>query len=67
MRFKEIVDQIPLLSEAERKQLMLVLESFAETKQYDLLDFVGFAAELYNGTDAQDYVNRLRDDWDKRE
>lgn len=67
MTFKEIVEELPLLSETERKQLMLILESFAETKHYDLLDFAGFAAELYDGTDAQDYVNHLRDEWDERE
>lgn len=66
MTFQEIIKEIPLLSEAERRELKLMLETFTEPKQHDILEFAGFAAELYDGTDAQDYVNQLRDEWDER-
>lgn len=66
MTFKEIVEELPLLTAGERKELMLILESFLDIERYDLLDFAGFAAELYDGTDAQDYVNQMRDEWDER-
>jgi hypothetical protein len=66
MTFKEIIQEIPLLSEAERKQLMLILETLDESKPHSIFEFAGFAEELYDGIDAQDYVNQLRNDWDER-
>lgn len=65
MTFKDIVEELPLLSEAERQQLMSMLESYLKPKEHSILEFAGFAAELYDGVDAQDYVNQLRDEWDR--
>lgn len=31
-----------------------------------LLDLEGLGAELWGSVDAQDYVNRLREEWDSR-
>jgi hypothetical protein len=60
MTIQEIIKEIPLLSEEERKQLMLVLETLDEAKSHSIFEFAGFAEELYDGKDAQDYVNQLR-------
>lgn len=31
-----------------------------------LLELEGLGAEIWNGVDAQDYVNALRDEWETR-
>jgi hypothetical protein len=71
MTIQEIIQEIPSLSIAERKQLIHVLvDSLGEPvvkKQRDILEFAGIGAELYDGTDAQEYVNRIRSEWDERE
>ncbi len=32
---------------------------------HDLLELEGLGAEIWEGIDAQEYVNALRDEWDK--
>jgi hypothetical protein len=68
MTVQEMIRKIPTLSIEERKQLMHALvESFEHApKTHNALDFAGFAAELYDGTDAQEHVNQLRSEWDER-
>lgn len=34
--------------------------------QRSLLELEGLGAELWEGMDAQEYVNQLRDEWDNR-
>lgn len=34
--------------------------------KYSLLDLEGLGAEIWQGMDAQEYVNQLRDEWDHR-
>jgi hypothetical protein len=70
MTLQEIIQEIRALSLDERKQLMYVLidsltESAAPPKR-NILEFAGIGAELYDGTDAQDYVDQLRREWDHR-
>lgn len=33
-------------------------------KQRSLLELEGLGAEIWQGIDAQEYVNQLRDEWD---
>jgi hypothetical protein len=34
--------------------------------QRDIMELHGLGKELWNGVDAQDYVNELRQEWDRR-
>lgn len=36
------------------------------TKTHSLLELEGLGAEIWNGIDAQEYVNALRDEWEVR-
>ena len=66
MTFQEIVREIPSLTMAERKQLMMILIDTSKdtgNSQVTLLDLEGLGAEIWEGIDAQEYVNALRDEW----
>ncbi len=70
MTLQEMIEKVPELSIEERKQLIYTLvDSIAETKKtkkHNILDFAGIAEELYDGTDAQEYVKQIRKEWDER-
>lgn len=73
MTFREILSDIPSLSVEERKQLIAVLVDSLTSdamlnseKVFDILDFEGVGAHLYEGTDAQDEVSAMRAEWDSR-
>lgn len=68
MALQEIMQEIRHLDIEERKLLISwIVDSLSEPqKQYSILDFEGVGAHLYDGTDAQDYINQLRDEWDSR-
>lgn len=67
MTYEEIVREIHFLTLDQRKQLIRVLaDSLTEPERtYDLLEFEGVGAHLADGTDAQEYVNQLRSEWDR--
>lgn len=73
MTLEEIVDEIRALPIYERKRLIgLIVDTLTETesppvqKKRSILEFEGVGAEMWQGIDAQEYVNRLRDEWDER-
>jgi hypothetical protein len=70
MTIQEMLQEIPTLSIAERKRLMLALvDSFVESpepKKHSILELDGLGAEIWQGIDAQEYVNQLRSEWDDR-
>lgn len=33
--------------------------------QHDIMELHGLGAEIWQGIDAQDYVNQLREEWDR--
>lgn len=71
MSVQEIVAQVRHMSRAERTELMHELVEVMNTPapedgQYNIMDFRGIGTELADGTDAQDYVNQLRSEWDHR-
>ncbi len=68
MTLQEIIQEVRLLDVEARKQLILwIVDSLTEPpKPYSILDFAGAGAHLYDGTDAQDYINQLRSEWDHR-
>jgi hypothetical protein len=68
MTFQEIVIEIKDLNSAERRQLLhILIDTLADDeKSHDLIDFMGVGAHLDDGTDAQEYINQLRSEWDHR-
>ena len=67
MSIQEMIQEARKLSIEERKQLMKALVDLLDEPQSpgkqprrSLQDFRGIGAHLYDGTDAQEYINRLR-------
>ena len=70
MALPEIVREARALSVEERKQLIkLLVDSLAEErpkKKRNLMELAGLGAEIWEGIDAQEYINQLRSEWDHR-
>jgi hypothetical protein len=72
MTIAEILQQAKTLSAEERKELVkLLVDSLAmpETvprRQRRLSELRGLGKEIWEGIDAQQYVNQLRREWDER-
>jgi hypothetical protein len=72
MTVEMLLEEIRTLSVAERKQLIsAIVDTLTETqpaetarKKRSILEFEGVGAEMWQGVDAQEYVNQLRDEWD---
>lgn len=71
MSVQEMIQEARTLSLDERKQLVKALvDMLTEPSQpvpghkRSLREFRGLAAQLYDGTDAQAYVNQIRSEWD---
>ncbi len=71
------VDEIYLrvikpLPSAERQRLLTLLtrdlaeDADDESEELDILDLEGLGAEIWEGVDAQEYVNALRAEWESR-
>ncbi|HEY7060636.1 MAG TPA: hypothetical protein VII06_04095 [Chloroflexota bacterium] len=72
-RVREVYERhVRPLSEAERLQLLaLVAEQLAdeagppaEEPLHDIMEFHGAGRDSWDGTDAQEYVKKLRGGWD---
>lgn len=69
-----IKDAIPTLSHDERKELLdLLVDTFVEPggqprmgKRRSLRELRGLGKHIWEGIDAQDYINQQRDEWDQR-
>lgn len=66
----QVIRAMPL---EERKRLIgLIVDTLTEPKgssaahTHRLPEFEGAGAELWAGVDAQEYVSKLRDEWDRR-
>ena len=72
MTMAEILHQAKTLSMQERKELVkLLIESLdvpdaAPRQQRHLSELRGLGKEIWQGIDAQEYVNRLRNEWNER-
>ena len=71
MTIAELLYQTKQLSIEDRRAfIMLLLDEYladsGDTPLHDITELAGVASHLYDGTDAQDYVNALRDEWDYR-
>jgi len=69
MTFEDMIHEIPSLSIEQRKALiMAIVDTLAEPtpKKRSILEFEGIAAHLADDEDPQDYINRIRSEWDDR-
>ena len=64
MTIGEIVEQAKALNRDERRDLIKQLIDLLDEEpiKRSIQDFRGVGAHMYDGTDAQDYVNQLRAD-----
>lgn len=69
---KEILQEAEKLSMDERKELIkalidMLIEQSAErtVPRRSIRQFRGIGAHLYDGTDAQAYIEQIRRDWDQ--
>lgn len=69
MTLEAIAEEIRSMSVEQRKQLvMVILDSLTNdqpTKTHSVLEFRAVGAHLRD-MDAQEYVNKLRSEWDDR-
>ncbi len=72
MSVQEMIQEAQTLSSDEIKELMKVLidlmpSADVETqKKHSIVELRGLGKEIWQGIDAQEYVNKLRDEWDER-
>lgn len=71
MSIQEMIQEARTLSTVERKELIKALvdmltEEAIPPKKRSMREFRGLGAHLYDGTDAQEYVNKMRSEWDER-
>ncbi len=65
----QIAEEVRSLSIEERKQLItLIVDSLTGPtgEEHSILELEGLGAEIWQGIDAQEYVNRLRSEWNDR-
>ena len=75
MTLEEIKQGVLTLSIEQRKQLIaFIVDSLTEREEIEsvpkkrsILEFEGLGAEIWQGIDAQEYLNELRDEWDERQ
>lgn len=74
MTTDELYEQIRLLPRSERLRLLARIaqdlakggDEAGEVPQHSLLELEGLGKEIWEGVDAQEYVNELRKEWDHR-
>jgi hypothetical protein len=70
MSVQEMLQEARSLSTEERKELMkglvdLLTEAPQTKVKRRISEFRGLGAHLYDGTDAQEHVSQMREEWDK--
>jgi hypothetical protein len=69
MTVTEIMQQAQALSPQERKELVKLLIDSLEVRQTEprrrLSELRGLGKEIWQDIDAQEYVDQIRDEWDK--
>lgn len=69
MTVGDILQQVKALSYDERKELMKHLIDTLDAppqRPRHLSELRGLGKEIWQGIDAQEYVDQLRDEWDER-
>lgn len=65
--YQEQIRELP--AQARLQLLALIAQDLAVSKgskQHRISDFQGVGKEIWQGIDAQEYVNQLRREWDNR-
>ena len=72
MSLQEVLREAECLSREEQSQLIKLLldrvltsSSAQPIKSHSLRELRGLGKEIWEGVDAQDYINQQRDEWDK--
>lgn len=70
MTIEALMEEILSMSMADRERLVkLIAETLTasepSSKKRHILEFEGVGAEIWRDIDAQDYVDRLRNEWDE--
>ncbi len=75
MTFQAVFQEAKALSLQERQELIKLLvdtltvetptEPTFSSRPRNLMELAGLGAEIWEGIDAQDYVNQLRNEWDQ--
>jgi hypothetical protein len=72
MTLQDMIREARTLSVEERRQLIKALVDIENEpakeapKKRNIMEFLGLGAEIWEGIDAQEYVNQLRSEWDHR-
>ena len=77
MTLQDIMHEAQSLSTAERRELIkLLVDTLADSEMIpesesrhgkrSLMELAGLGAEIWQGIDAQKYVDELRSEWDHR-
>jgi hypothetical protein len=69
MTFEQLITEIRTLPLEQRKALIVaIVDTFTEPQvpQHSLLELEGLGKEIWQGIDAQEYVDQLRDEWNHR-
>jgi hypothetical protein len=74
MTVADLLEQAKALSVGERKELVkLLIDSLDSNvtntttgETHSILELAGLGAEVWQGIDAQAYINQLRSEWDHR-
>ncbi len=65
--YSEIIQQVQQLTPDEQLRLLKELAGLvrrqATTRQHSIFELEGLGKELWQGINAQEYVNRERDSW----
>jgi len=65
--YRDWLDRISRLSQQDKVKLLAMLTSQMRTSgdpRRDIMELAGLGKEIWEGIDAQDYVNQERDSWD---
>jgi hypothetical protein len=69
MTVAQVLQQAKALSPTERKELVKslidLIASDAQRPKRRLSELQGLGKEIWQGIDAQEYIDELRDEWDK--
>jgi hypothetical protein len=65
----EVLNQVQHLTPDDQRRLLKDLEALVrpqDTEQplYNIMEFKGFAKELWKGVDVKKYINEERNSWD---
>jgi hypothetical protein len=71
MSFEDVVQEIRAMTTEEQKNLLGIITRMLNSSEQpartrSLLEFEGVGKALWDGTDAQEYVNQLRSEWDQQ-